>query len=373
MKIIHIASFNGNIGDNVSHAGLSNILDNFFTKAKISKLEMRRTYRNYTGKNPINFNSSFIKYINKFDLIIFGGGGYFDFSNNKSKTSTYYDIDIKLISLIKKPTIFSSIGAYPFGKINKNNIKKFKQFINAINENKKIEILLRNDGSDKIIKSYLGPEYLKKTETVLDSGFFFKRDISKSYIKFSKKYVVINITYDQSLIYGSNNLNNKSKSIFLEQISKTIEYLINKYNYNIVLMPHIASDLFMITKLFNFLSHSTLRSFVSIAPCVQGDEGARLNFDIYYNSEIVLASRLHANIGSMVMKKNLIGITSLDRIKYLHDSMLSDSYVKPDKNLFINIKKLLKKDNKKYEKKIYLAKRNTINTYKKIFKKLELI
>ena len=47
MKLLHIASFTGNIGDNCSHNGFRNILDSIdFKVNKLKKLEIRDFYNN---------------------------------------------------------------------------------------------------------------------------------------------------------------------------------------------------------------------------------------------------------------------------------------------------------------------------------------
>ncbi len=43
MKILHIASFQGNIGDNASHIGFYNILDSIVKNYKVEKLGLLRS------------------------------------------------------------------------------------------------------------------------------------------------------------------------------------------------------------------------------------------------------------------------------------------------------------------------------------------
>lgn len=47
MKILHVASFVGNIGDNASHQGLEGILKEYFNNYDITRLEIRKFYKNY--------------------------------------------------------------------------------------------------------------------------------------------------------------------------------------------------------------------------------------------------------------------------------------------------------------------------------------
>ena len=124
LNIVHLASFKGNIGDLFSHSGLKFILDKvLFKKYSIKKLEWREFYKKNTG-NKKNFDNEFVRKINKFDLLIVGGGGYFDTSISESKTGTYFDISKSCYDKINIPVIFSSIGAIPFKKTKKKKFNK---------------------------------------------------------------------------------------------------------------------------------------------------------------------------------------------------------------------------------------------------------
>ena len=49
MKILHLASFNGNVGDNASHMGLYNFLNDINPDCNFDQIEIRKFYKNYTG------------------------------------------------------------------------------------------------------------------------------------------------------------------------------------------------------------------------------------------------------------------------------------------------------------------------------------
>lgn len=74
MNILHIASFKGNIGDNISHIGLYNLLQKLNIPTNTQKIEMRRFYNNYTHKDKLSFDEKLIETINQFNLCIIGGG-----------------------------------------------------------------------------------------------------------------------------------------------------------------------------------------------------------------------------------------------------------------------------------------------------------
>lgn len=58
MNILHIASFSGNIGDNISHIGFENILSQLHINLDITRLEIRKFYNNYNLGDKRFFDQS---------------------------------------------------------------------------------------------------------------------------------------------------------------------------------------------------------------------------------------------------------------------------------------------------------------------------
>ena len=75
IKIFHVASFTGNIGDNASHLGLYNVLKTVLgDRLDIEQVEIRRFYKKYSLADKMNFDLEFTQKANAKDLLIFGGG-----------------------------------------------------------------------------------------------------------------------------------------------------------------------------------------------------------------------------------------------------------------------------------------------------------
>src|SRR5690606_42120989 len=79
MKVLHIASFRGNIGDNLSHLGFAKILESLNVIAEIVRVAIRKSYKNYDGVDKCFFDRKFIDTMNRYDLVVIGGGGFSDF------------------------------------------------------------------------------------------------------------------------------------------------------------------------------------------------------------------------------------------------------------------------------------------------------
>ncbi|AFL69173.1 polysaccharide pyruvyl transferase family protein [Sulfurospirillum barnesii] len=366
MKILHIASFKGNIGDNASHIGFYSILEKILKNYEIEQVEIRKFYKNYYEKDRQCFDSKFIDYLNTFDMCFIGGGGFLDYWVPDSQTGTTIDIELNLLGKVMKPTYFTRIGSNPHKKIPKGNIEKFRNFLNEVNKNKNLKIALRNDGSIESIKRDIGEKYLENICEILDHGFFYTDE--KKYSKIiDAKYVAINITSDQ-MSMCSEFKEIVDKAFYLEELKKVIDYCINYLKCDIVFVPHIYSDLKAISELLEIINDSIIRKHITIAPCIQGDNGTKRLFSIYKQSEFVIGTRFHANVCSLAMGKYTIGLVVLDRVKYLYDYFGISERAIVLKGTFSNkIIELLKDKNKKDENTLEMFNQDhTIKFYKKI-------
>ena len=74
IRILQLASFSGNIGDNISHIGFKNLLNQLHLDLDITRLEIRKFYNNYNLSDKRFFNQELISEINSYDGCIIGGG-----------------------------------------------------------------------------------------------------------------------------------------------------------------------------------------------------------------------------------------------------------------------------------------------------------
>lgn len=364
MKILHIASFNGNIGDNASHIGFYKILNAYLDNFELNQIEIRKFYKNYKKSDALSFDNAFIELMNSYDLCLIGGGGFLDYWVPNSMTGTTIDIDPMLIHKINTPTLFTSIGSNPHKIIPSNNIKKYKLFLEKACANNNIKFAFRNDGSIESLKRDVGVINDSCFNEILDHGFFY--DVDKEYEPIVKgKYVAINITEDQ-LEMQSQNRGKIDKPNYYKELSQVLNHIVFNLNLQIILVPHIYSDLNAISSLLNFLDDDIIRNYVSVAPCIQGDFGTNRLFSIYKKSEFVIASRFHANVCSLAMGKKTIGIAVLDRVKYLYEYLgIPNNAINIESSFGLEIIKII--DSTIPKSKLFLKKINETNSFYKIF------
>ncbi len=318
MKILHVASFVGNVGDNASHMGFNQILSSFFGRYEVTKLEIRKFYKNYKFKDRIYFDLDFVNYANKFDLLVIGGGGFLDYWLKDSLTGTTIDMAPDLLSKIKVPTLITSVGCAPHHTVPDGNVEKFRVFLDRMIDNDKIRIAVRNDGSINSFKNEIGAKYLDYIEEVLDSAFFYSPS-NTNYNQTDRSYVAINITSDQIKMNSSFRGNIDEKQYYCE-LRKLVNHIVINKGLDVVFVPHIYRDYEAISILLNGLDDYLIRERISVAPGVQYNSGADTIISVYKNSIFTLGSRFHANVCGLAMGKATIGMAALDRIAYLYDS-----------------------------------------------------
>ena len=325
IDILHVASFTGNIGDNANHKG-------FYRKLKetlpgeyiinVKEFEIREVF----WKNKA-FDEKFVEYANEFDLIIFGGGNYFELWVDSSPTGTSISIEPTLFVNITPPVIFNALGIDPAQGASSLAIDKFESFLDAIESKGNCILSCRNDGSISALKEYVDKKYHSRFHHVPDAGFFTTvAEIDHIEIVKDKKNIAIQLAGD--MLETRFNLKDGSISYdyFLKSMATYIQSLIADYDANIILIPHIYSDLKIIADLLMVISDKDRRNSLKVAPYLTGERGQDYIFGIYKECDLTIGMRFHANVCSIGLKTPTIGLVNYRQIKELYNELSLSQY-----------------------------------------------
>lgn len=352
LNTLHLASFNGNIGDNANHDGFYkhlNSLEGY--EFLIDELEIREFY----WKRRF-FDKSFVELVNSYDLLIVGGGNYFELWVEDSPTGTSIAIELDLLKEINTPILFNALGVDPGQGASEKNIQKFREFLDLLIERDDF-ISIRNDGAKKAIIEHVGEKYLKYIDHTVDAGFFAQIPEPSEYYC-SKKYIAINVAYDMQDV--------RFKNISYEDFLYTFKSFIDKFleqnrGYEVVFVPHIFRDMTFITDLLNILDDETRRRYISVAPLLHGRDSFKEVMSVYRGADVVLANRFHAIICSIGMGKHTIGLVNYRQIRELYGELKSDNFVDVTKIGFeekllkiISLKQFVKLDDSKSQYKTFI-------------------
>lgn len=322
MKVLHLASFTGNIGDNANHSGFRRWFETVYGQPVCwSESEIREFYW-----KERKFDESFVQITSQHDLIVIGGGNYFELWVDHSHTGTSIDIPPDIFSQIKAPVFFNALGCDTSQGVTENSVTKFNHFIKILTGSDQYLVTVRNDGAQKALEKYVPAEIAGKIVTIPDGGFFLEyEEITSRFIKSDNKLIGINLACDMPDIrYKNFGGGTDGYYHFCDEFAKMLEGIAAENPVEFLLFPHIHSDLKVISDVVARLNDRLRRTRVKVAPYLTGPEGAKYVFGLYRCCDLVLGMRFHANVCPIGMGIPTIGLCNYPQIMLLHDELGHD-------------------------------------------------
>jgi polysaccharide pyruvyl transferase WcaK-like protein len=322
--LLHIASFDGNIGDNASHNGFYRQLrENTGWKLSLDQREIRKTYLNYEGTDRWSWGDDLIRDMNNSDLTVIGGGNYFELWLENSATGTTIDLDPERLQDIKKPFFFHAVGCDPNIGVSDKTISRFRYFIETAVNHPLCVMSVRNDGSMKYLQRFLGDTLADRILVTPDPGFFVDPGTTKPPAPIEgKTYWVLNLAMDRPERRFPGTNGKLDYSGFLAEIAVFIQQACETYPaLEIVLAPHIYSDLDPIRDVIAILPDRIRRWRVSVAPLLHGMGAEKTLFALYRDAELALGPRFHANVCPIGLGTPSIGLVTTEKLVDLYDEL----------------------------------------------------
>lgn len=353
IKVLHIASFIGNVGDNANHKGSEFLRSQFLDyEFQITRKEIREFY----WKEWVFNSEDFVNESNTYDLVMIGGGNYFELWVENSKTGTSIDLSIEYLQKIDTPILFYSLGCDLGQGVPQENIEKFRIFMDYLTNNNKYFVSVRNDGALSNIEKIYGDRYKNKIVEIPDGGFFTNvPNIEHFEIEEEMTNILINVAGDMPEVRFPGREDTITYETFTREFAKAIEELSFIYNkrLNFIFVPHIFRDIKTSYDIIDNINDKVRRKYVKVAPYLIGDKGHDYIFSLYKQSNLILGMRFHSNVCSYALNKNVIGLSNYIQISNLYKDICSNEFVEVNKVDFKE--KLIQKvsqhlnDNEKYE------------------------
>lgn len=326
MKVLHIASFTGNIGDNANHKGMRSRLEAILgVKPEYTELEIRYCYRIYTGEHRWAFDDTFIEKANAHDLVIIGGGNFFEPWLDESATATTINITNERLQKIKTPLVFFGVGFDIHKGCKPENLEKFASFLEHCIRQDNILMSFRNDGSLKNLKiAYPDrPDLWDGVNVVPDGGFSYTvENDSASYLP-AGRFWGINIASDmEALRFPPGVAGGNTWKDFLVQYARFLEQsLAAAPDLKIILFPHIFRDVLSIGEFMTCLDDRLCRDRVVVAPFACGWQACDHIFSLYKHCELVMGMRFHTNVCSIALEIPAIPLISYPKLYDLYEEL----------------------------------------------------
>lgn len=317
LRLLHIASFNGNIGDNANHLGFRPWFEGQIgTPVSWTNLEIREFYW-----RERQWDDALVDLINSHDLLIIGGGNYFELWVETSPTGTSIAIAPELFNKIRVPVFFNALGVDPGQGVPADSQRRFTAFLDTLLASEQYLVSVRNDGARENLREHLGSKYAEQVHGLPDHGFFVPTPQGSAHHsgEYGTQRVAINLACDMSETRFAGFVD---QAAFAREMAAALSELADRnQQLDICLVPHIFRDLEIIAQTIGFLDDRLRRTRLTVTPYGSGDDAARQTLSLYQSADLVLGMRFHANVCPMALGRHVLGLNCYPQIQNLYTGL----------------------------------------------------
>lgn len=316
LRVLHLASFAGNIGDVANHAGAYSLFRQYLDFDLVfTELEIREFYWKQR-----KFDDDFVALANSYDLLMIGGGNYFELWVENSATGTSVDITAARLSALTVPTLFYSLGVDTGQGYTEASAIKFRAFMQTVLARDDMFVSVRNDGSSLALREVLGSSEAERIPVMPDGGFFAARSLGVTRRSDTAcRQIGINIAGDMLERRFNRGVTHHD---FLEGLAAVCTSLLEEHeDLKIKLMPHIWRDITALSELLPMIPDHHLRRRIAIAGLNPTASGLKNFMQNYQACTLVLGMRFHANVCPFGMCVPTLGLLNYPQIERLYEEL----------------------------------------------------
>ncbi|MDX5299275.1 MAG: polysaccharide pyruvyl transferase family protein [Gammaproteobacteria bacterium] len=320
VRLLHVASFDGNIGDNASHNGFYRTLTQHTGwTLDVTPREIRKTYLRYDGPDRWRWDEQFIAQVNAHDLTVVGGGNYFELWVESSVSGTTVDLDPSLLAHLQRPLVFHGIGCDPCKGHSAQTLARFERFLKAVLDHPLCLVAVRNDGSWQHIRDLFGDALAQRVLRTPDPGFFVDTEGAPLPLNLDgQRYWAVNLAVDMPEIRFPGGACLDYPGFIQAMRELAVTSLARWGDLQWVLVPHIYSDLRAINDLLEALPDHVRRQRVSVAPCLHGKGAEQRMFRVYEMAELAMGTRFHTNVCAVGLGTPSLGLVTYQKLADLY-------------------------------------------------------
>lgn len=313
LRVLHLASFAGNIGDIANHAGARAMFaEHLPFDMQFTELEIREFYWRQRA-----FDADFVRWANTFDLLIIGGGNYFELWVTRSATGTSIDIEPELFSQLTVPTLFYSLGVDIGQGYTTETAGRFKRFMDTILESPRAFVCVRNDGSSRALGTVLGAAYREAVPVMPDGGFFLP--VPESAASSSGPRITVNLAGDMlDQRFRAEGARGRAVNAVAAACIAAAE---RDRALRLHLVPHIWRDVAFLGELLEAIPDALRRRQVVVSALDPSVRGLGEFVRTYSESSVVLGMRFHANVCPIGMTVPTLGLVCYPQVALLYDEL----------------------------------------------------
>jgi hypothetical protein len=314
VRVLHVASFCGNIGDNANHAGFRPWFERLARRpVEWTELEIREFYWKERA-----FDESFVELANAYDLLVFGGGNYFELWVERSHTGTSIDIPPDHLARIRPPMFFNALGCDAGQGTSENTVRRFNGFIAQLLSSDRALVTVRNDGAQKTLRRFVPAALADQIATIPDGGFFMPHEPPAA--PHGRKQIGINLACDMPEVRFAGHPG--GLEAFCREFAAVLGAVAAADSQvDFVFFPHIYSDMKIIAAVLAQMGDRLRRTRTTVAPYLTGAAGAAHIFGLYRRCKLIVGMRFHANVCALGMGIPAVGLNNYSQIELLYDEL----------------------------------------------------
>lgn len=319
VKVLHLASFSGNIGDNINHLGFRPWFERMLGRpVEWCALEMREFYWKERA-----WDEHFVTLANSHDLLIVGGGNYFELWVENSSTGVSFGLPTHLLGALRVPVFFNALGLDAGQGLGLHSEARFRAFLDFVLAAPQFLVSLRNDGSWNTAQRLFGANYAARIGLLPDGGFFAPvPDAKAQHIASRDPIIAVNLACDMGDIrFTGFGLSGGMAEFANEMAAALGDILAVEGRCKLVFVPHVYHDLDIIALVLRALPDRLRRTRVSVAEFGSGPETAEAILALYQQAELVLGMRFHANVGAIAAGSATLGLKTYPQIGLLYEDI----------------------------------------------------
>ncbi len=353
-KVIQLASICSNLGDNANISGLRWLIRTSFPEVNFEFTDWDIVDYSWSR----SYTQADIDFVNEHDLLIIGGGGFFEIlPNTPSWTGTRFNLPEALFDKIRIPIMFHGIGTHrvraDLTSVDlRPQIDRFGQFLERIRADDRVLLSFRNDGSRHVLRRTFGDAVADSVTVVADAGLYAHIPDDNHWAQArlpegltGAPLVAVNFGGDLlearfpdgRLQYDPVGGNRWSHPVdyekprivdhagfmrFVEGFADVVRGWLDRHpDMRLVFVPHIYRDLQMGAALLSELGFPYNRRRVTMAPYLHGTDGHDYIFDFYRRCDCVIGMRFHANVSPVGLGVPTIGLTTFPMLHGFYEEI----------------------------------------------------
>ncbi|QIP01745.2 polysaccharide pyruvyl transferase family protein [Bradyrhizobium symbiodeficiens] len=311
VSVLHVASFLGNIGDNANHAGFRPWFERLVGRpVDWIAFEIRDVYRGHKA-----FDAEFAEAANRADLVVIGGGNYFELWVEKSVTGTSISIPSDVLASIRTPIFFNALGVDEGQGVTETTLGRFRGFLSSLLASDRYLVSVRNDGASDTLRKHVPDLPLDRIIPLPDGGFFARYPALATDRGTNFAINLAGDMLDRRFPGGAHH----DYAGFLTEFADMLAALdVQTPELRLVFVPHIFADLRVYADLLSRLPDRIRRERVRVAAYDNGDAAAADAFQEYAAADVAMGMRFHANVVAIAHRVPIVGLFCYDQIWHLY-------------------------------------------------------